>query len=245
MIDRSAFARYLTQAFSENGLTALLDADKVRAFAELTDRLLGENEKYNLTAIRDPEKIALLHYADSVTLSAYLASGATVLDVGCGAGFPTLPLAIVRPDLRIVCVDSTEKKVRYVRETAALLGLSRVDARVMRAEEGGRDPALRERFDFVTARAVAELRVLAELTLPFVRVGGSLLAMKGKQVADEVAAAAGALSALGGCVAVTDQTPLRSAALGEQSHAIVRVEKVRHTPAAYPRPFAQITKKPL
>lgn len=243
--DEGTFSGVLQKTFAENSLTKYLNFERTQAFATLTRRLLEENAKYNLTAIREPEKIALLHYADCVSMAPYLPKNARVIDVGCGAGFPSLPLAIVRPDVEILAVDSTEKRVRYVAETAALLGLTNVQTRVMRAEEGGNDPALREQFDVATARAVAELRVLCELCLPFVRVGGEMIAMKGKNASYEASGARRALSILGGKVTALDETPLKSATFGEQAHAVIRIQKEKKTPASYPRPYARISKQPL
>jgi 2-polyprenyl-3-methyl-5-hydroxy-6-metoxy-1,4-benzoquinol methylase len=119
--DEAAFRATLQKAFAENGMAKLLSYERVNLFEQLTRRMLEENEKYNLTAIREPGKIALLHYADCAAVAQYLPRGAHVIDIGCGAGFPTLPLAIVRPDLTITALDSTEKRVKYVAETAALL----------------------------------------------------------------------------------------------------------------------------
>ncbi len=245
MFDSAAFRAALQRAFTENGLNKYLSFERVAQFEALTVRMLEENEKYNLTAIREPEKIALLHYADCVSAAAAFPKAARVVDVGCGAGFPTLPLALVRPDLTIVALDSTEKRVKYVAETAALLGLDNVDARVLRAEDGANDPALRETFDIATARAVAELRVLAEICLPYVKVGGEMIAMKGKNAAIEVAGAKRAISILGGRLLSVDETPLASSSLGAQNHALVRIVKEKKTPVTYPRLWAQISKKPL
>lgn len=243
--DAAGFGTILGRTFTENGLGGLLSFDRVKTFTAMTERLLTENEKYNLTALKEPGKIALLHYADCALLARYLKKGARVIDVGCGAGFPTLPLAVLRPDIRLLAVDSTEKKIAYVRETAACLSLSNVECLTARAEEAARDPALREAFDYATARAVTELRALTELLLPFVRVGGEMLAMKGKNAAYEAADAKRALAILGGALTAVDETPLRSAAYGEQAHAVVRIAKQKKTPTAYPRPWAQISKKPL
>ncbi len=243
--DRAAFRAALTRAFGENGLKNMLSFEIAEQFERLTARMLEENEKYNLTAIRDPEKIALLHYADCVSAAHAFPKGARVVDVGCGAGFPSLPLAIIRPDITILALDSTEKKVKYVNDTAAMLGLTNIEARVMRAEDGAKDPALREAFDVATARAVAELRVLTELCLPYVKVGGEMIAMKGRNVTLEVANAKKAISLLGGRLLSVDETPLASSSLGEQNHALVRIKKEKKTPENYPRAYAQISKKPL
>ena len=245
LFDEAAFASTLQKAFTENGLNKYLNFERVQTFVVLTRHLLEENAKYNLTAIKEPEKIALLHYADCVSMAGAIPKGAKVIDVGCGAGFPSLPLAIVRPDITILAVDSTEKRVKYVRETAEMLGLTNITCEVMRAEDGGKDARYRECFDVATARAVAELRILTELCLPFVKVGGSFLAMKGRSAAYELAGAKKALAILGGKAVGIDETPLRSSTLGDQEHTLIRIAKDKHTPAAYPRAYAQISKKPL
>ena len=197
-INEKNFISQITKVFSLNGLSALLSRERCDAFYRLTLRMLCENEKYNLTAIVDPDKIILNHYADCATLALKLKKGATVIDVGCGAGFPSLPLAIVRPDLKILAVDSTAKRINYVTETAAILGLDNVTAKVMRAEDGGKSPEYREKFDYATARAVAEMRVLTELALPFVKIGGEFVAMKGKNAEFELSSAKKAIATLGG-----------------------------------------------
>lgn len=243
--DAAAFGATLGRAFSDNGIGGLLSFDRVKTFTAMTERLLIENEKYNLTALTDPGKIALLHYADCALIAKYLKKGASVIDVGCGAGFPTLPLAVLRPDLRLLSVDATEKKVAYVRETARLFRLENVTCLTARAEELAGEDAYREVFDCATARAVTEMRALTELLLPFVKIGGEMIAMKGKNAAYEAAGAKRALAILGGELVSVDETPLRSGAYGEQSHAVIRVAKRKKTPAAYPRAWAQISKKPL
>lgn len=170
-IDEKKFRSELTRVFGDNGLSSLLSLERCDKLLFLTKRMLEENEKYNLTAITDPSAIILNHYADCATLAARLKKKAKVVDVGCGAGFPTLPLAIFRPDLEITAMDSTAKRVNYVAETASLLSLANVTAVTLRAEDAGKNADYREKFDYATARAVAEMRVLAELTLPMVRVG--------------------------------------------------------------------------
>ena len=243
-LEKQSFTSMLTKVFRENGMSGLLSKESAEKFLLLTERMLEENEKYNLTAITDPKKVILHHYADCATLSAKLPKGAKVIDVGCGAGFPTLPLAILRPDLKITAMDSTAKRVNYVAETAALLSLEGVKAICMRAEDGGRDMELREKFDFATARAVAEMRILSELCLPFVKPGGKFIAMKGKNAEFELSAAKRAISILGGRNTVCEVISLK----GEDetlTHPLIIVDKKEKTPGAYPRAYAQISKKPL
>ena len=134
-VNKQLFTSELTKVFSQNKMSSLLSGETAEKFYELTVMMLTENEKYNLTAITEPSKIILNHYADCAVLSSRLKKGATLIDVGCGAGFPTLPLALVRPDLKILAIDSTAKRINYVRECTDLLGLSGVECAVMRAED--------------------------------------------------------------------------------------------------------------
>lgn len=243
-ISEKGFKSEVTRIFGANGLSSLLSIDRVDKLYRLTVRMLEENEKYNLTAITEPDKIILNHYADCAMLSSKLKKGAKIADIGCGAGFPTLPLAILRPDLNITAIDSTEKRVRYVAESARLLGLDNVNAIAMRAEAGGQDPKFREKYDFVTARAVAEMRTLAELCLPYVTVGGQLIAMKGKNAEFELSSAKKAIATLGGRDARCESVTLKSDT-EVLTHPLIIVDKKVPTPKAYPRPFAKISKQPL
>lgn len=239
----AAFCRALSDVLAACGMGDLYTSAAGEASYALTVRLLTENERYDLTNIRDERGVILRHFADSLFLSAALPRGARVLDVGCGAGFPSLPLAIFRPDLTVTAMDATEKRVRFVADSAAALGLSGFTALCARAEEAAHTP-LRASFDAVTARAVTELRKLAELCLPYVRVGGVFLPMKAKNAAEELAAARGAIAALGGRVEDTQSGTLSD---GEEtlSRTLFCIRKERATPALYPRPWAKILKKPL
>lgn len=243
-IDKQSFISRLTRVFGDNGFSKYLSLEVSEKFHALTERMLEENEKYNLTAITDPDKIILNHYADCAALAVRLPKGAKIADIGCGAGFPTLPVAILRPDVTILAIDSTAKRIGYVNETAEMLGLKNVTAIAMRAEDGGKNPEYRERFDVVTARAVAEMRVLSELCLPYARVGGQFIAMKGKNAEFELQGAKKAISMLGGRDVKVDQISLKG--IDEVlTHPLIMIAKKERTPANYPRPFAQISKKPL
>jgi 16S rRNA (guanine527-N7)-methyltransferase len=172
-----------------------------------------------------------------------LPKGTTLADIGCGAGFPTLPVAILRPDVKITGIDSTAKRVAYVNSAAQQLGCDNVTAIAGRAEELARTN-LRESFDFATARAVAAMRVLAELSLPFVKLGGSLIAMKGKNAATELSESKRAITTLGGKLDEVREITLVGTD-EELSHPLVFVKKVSKTAPQYPRQFSQISKKPL
>lgn len=243
-INKQEFTSKLTKIFQANGLSSYLSIEINEKFYNLTVRMLEENEKYNLTAITDLDKIILGHYADCVAMAAKLKKGANIVDVGCGAGFPSLPLAIVRPDLKITAMDSTAKRVNYVSDTASLLGLNNLTAVVMRAEDGGKSPEYREKFDYATARAVAEMRILTELCLPFVKVGGQMVAMKGKNAEFELSAAKKAIATLGGRNTICENITLKGN--GETlTHPLIIIDKKEKTPQNLPRPYAQISKKPL
>ncbi|MBQ8350434.1 MAG: 16S rRNA (guanine(527)-N(7))-methyltransferase RsmG [Clostridia bacterium] len=237
------FCEELRAVFLKNDLGELLTPAACEQFYRLTAHMLEENEHYNLTAIKDRAGIILRHYADSLLCARYLAPGTRLLDVGCGAGFPTLPLAICRPDLQITALDATEKRVRYVAGCAELLGLSNVETVCARAEEYAKGQA-RESFDCVTARAVAELRTLAELCIPCVRNGGLFLAMKAKNAEEELAAAAPGIGTLGCRLTKKENVTLYG---GEEtlSRTALLFTKIKNTPENYPRPYARMLKKPL
>ena len=242
-IKANEFISELTRVFTINGLGAMLSEAKVKKLLMLTERLIAENEKYNLTAITEPSKIILNHYADCAALAARLPKGARVADIGCGAGFPSLPIAILREDVTVVGIDSTAKRIGYVNESARLLELNNITAVAMRAEDGAKLPEYREKFDVVTARAVAEMRVLAELCLGYAKVGGRMMAMKGKNAEFELSAAKKAIAILGGRGTSVEEIRLKGDE--ELTHPLIIIEKRERTPDAYPRPYAKIAKKPL
>ena len=238
------FITELERAFELNGLKAFFEPCLTDKFNALADRLVEVNSVMNLTAITDPRGVAVRHIADSLTVCAHIPEGAKVIDIGCGAGFPSLPLAIARPDVTVLALDSTAKRISFVSETAALLGLDNLSAVAARAEDAAKDPTLRESFDVAVSRAVARLNVLDELCLPFVRVGGAFAAMKGDGAALELEEARRGLKILCGEVDCLHSFEL----LGEdepQSRAIIVVKKTAKTDEKYPRDYARIKKKPL
>ena len=194
----------------------------------------------NLTAITDPEAVDRLHFEDSLAcLLEPIATGASVVDVGAGAGLPGLPLKIARPDLRLTLIEATAKKTRFLEHVTEVLGLTDVQIVNDRAETAA--AALRERFDVAVVRALAAMPALLELTLPFVSVGGKLLALKkGGRLAAELKTARRALEVLGGELA----EPRTYTLAGEERQVIV-VRKVHTGPAAYPRRPGLPAKKPL
>lgn len=241
------FEEILAAVFSANGRS--LSAEQRRLFACLTDEMLQVNQHMNLTAVTKPEEIAVKHYADCAAIADLPSQGASLCDVGAGAGFPTLPLAILRPDLKITAVDSTEKRMRYVSQTASTLGLQGVSALSARAEELGKDGEYRESFDFVTARAVAPLHILCELCLPLVKVNGCFCALKAAGGKEELERAKQASEILGATVREIREFSLTDPFGAIPEDALKRVlilfEKTSPTPEPYPRRYAKIQSKPL
>ncbi len=210
-------------------------------FETLYRALVDFNAHTNLTAITDEAGVILRHFADSLTAAPYMgAKAAKVIDIGCGGGFPTLPLAIARSDCSYTALDSTAKKLTFVEQAATALSLP-VKTLPARAEEVATDAAYRERFDLAVSRAVARLNILCELCLPFVKIGGRFLALKGADGEAELAEAESAIAKLGGRLIAKHSFTLGSAG----QRVILEIEKVRPTPAAYPRAFAKIKKNPL
>ncbi|MDR1002678.1 MAG: 16S rRNA (guanine(527)-N(7))-methyltransferase RsmG [Oscillospiraceae bacterium] len=206
-------------------------------------RLLTEKNKVmNLTRIEDADGIVVKHFADSLTLltSCDIPLGASLIDVGTGAGFPGMVLSIARPDLSVTLLDSTKKRLDFLLETAAEIGVT-VAAAHFRAEDAGRSPSMRERYDVVCARAVARLSVLAEYCLPLCAVGGVFISMKGPAGEVEAAEAARAVGLLGG---VTREA--RELVLPDGSErTIIVIDKTKRTGGGYPRPQAKIKAMPL
>lgn len=247
-MNESTFVAALRTALQANGWN--VSGEVQEKFAALSSFLVSENEKMNLTAITDQEGIAVRHICDCVLAAgeAFFPVGATVADIGAGAGFPTLPLAIVRPDLHITAVDATAKRVTFIQKAASHLGLKHVTAVCARAEEMGRTQTWREQFDVVCARAVARMQVLCEWCLPLVRCGGQFVALKGPHGAEECIQADNAIKLLGGgrsrVVTLYLNDPF-AVPMQQLERQICVIQKITPTPQKYPRSNAQIMKKPL
>lgn len=242
-MDFVEFSSFFDTVMALNGFSRHISPENAAKFHQLTQIMLTTNESMNLTAIKEPRAVVLRHYADSLTIEQLLPYGASLVDVGCGAGFPSLPLAICRPDLKILSLDSTAKRIRYVEQTAKALGCNNLSAIAARAEDSGKG-AHREKFDVCTARAVAALPVLAELCLPLVRVGGKFLAMKARKGEEEWESAARAVARLGGKLIAKHHITLKDEA-EEDERIVFEIEKVKPTPAEFPRAYAKIVKNPL
>ncbi len=219
-----------------------LGEEEISRFDMLAERLIEQNKTMNLTAITEPDEVVIKHFVDSISLLSAVTpeEGAKVLDLGTGAGFPGIPLLICRPDIKLTMVDSTAKKLRYVASTVEALGLN-AETLHSRAEEAGKQPEYREQYDIVCSRAVAALNLLCEYCLPFVKVGGVFAAMKSAKADEEIALAKNALKILGG--KIIDKKTFTLSDGGERT--IIIIKKVSQIPPKYPRPSAQIAKKPL
>lgn len=232
----------MMEALLTQGLETLaLPTAGVPALMRYAEMLVEKNKVMNLTAITDPREIATLHFLDSaVLLTLTDLRGKTLVDVGTGAGFPGLPLRILEPTLQLTLLDALQKRIGFLSEVCAALALPDVACVHARAEEFA--AGNRERFDVAVSRAVASLPMLAELSLPLVKVGGLFLAMKAVDSDAELAQASSSIALLGGAVEnVTDYVIPGT----EISHRVVFVRKVKKTPEKYPRAFAKIKKSPL
>ncbi len=243
MLDYTSFYDQYCFLLEKNRLEHFCNQETAQKFYEFTKLLTEENSHTNLTAIREIPDIITKHYADCLLAEPFFPQNASVIDVGCGGGFPTIPLAIARPDLKITALDSTAKKINFVQKTANSMGLSNVTPICARAEAPEMQK-FREYFDIATSRAMAAMPILAELTLPFIKRGGTLIAMKGAQGSKELQEAARAISLLGGKIAEDKELALQTVAESESRH-IITVIKEKPTPKQYPRGYSAITKKPL
>ncbi len=237
-------ASSLLQDSVQSVLGLRLTKAQLEAFEWYAEALLSWNEQVNLTAITAPGEIEVKHFVDSLTclLAMDLKKGDRLIDVGTGAGFPGLPLKIMRPQLRVVLVEATDKKVQFCRHVVSGLHLEGVDVVHGRAEEVGNDPAHRQRYDWAIARAVASLPILAEYLLPLTRIGGVAIAQKGETGPAEVHAAEVAIGHLGGHV--RQLLPIELPTVAE-SRYLVLIDKIAATPEGYPRRAGVPAKRPL
>ncbi len=216
---------------------------QLAAFQIYYEELEAWNQRANLTAITGHDAVQIKHFLDSLTclLAFPSGEGLRVIDVGSGAGFPGLPVKIVRPDLRLTLLESVGKKANFLRHLVGRLGLASVAVAQARAEDAGRLPDHRQQQDVVLARAVAELRILAEYALPFCRIGGVFVAHKRASIDDEIKDAAQSIAALGGALRTCIPIDLP----GVEPRQLVVIDKVSPTPAIYPRRAGMPEKRPL
>ena len=224
-----------------NGLPQLglaLDSNTAQTLCAFGEGVVKQNEVMNLTAITEPTAVAKLHLLDSLSLLTLAdLRGKKLIDVGCGAGFPGVPVKIACPEVRLTLLDSLGKRMNWLETFLPTLGVE-AECVTARAEEAVSQR--RELYDFATSRAVARLNILLELTAPYVKVGGAVLAMKGAAAKEELQEAQNAIRKLGLKVEKTQEFPVDGTA-----HTVIVLRKVAHTPPQYPRRFAKIKQSPL
>lgn len=204
--------------------------------------LIEWNEKINLTAITEPQEIILKHFVDSLTIAKYIEEGKTIIDMGTGAGFPGIPLKIYRNDVKVVLADSLNKRIKFLNEAIEKLQLKNIETIHCRAEELGKNKEYREKFDYATSRAVANLSTLSEYLLPFVKLNGSGIFMKTMEIDEELENAKKAIKILGGRIEKVNKFEIPESDLGR---SIIIIKKEKQTPSKYPRKPGTPAKEPL
>ncbi len=220
----------------------VLEEEQIEQFYQYEKLLLIWNEKINLTAITKPEEIILKHFIDSITIAKYIGANKTLIDVGTGAGFPGIPLKIIRKDIQITLLDSLNKRVQFLNEIIKQLELKEVETIHGRVEEFGKNKKYREKFDYATSRAVANLTTLSEYLLPLVKIEGKCICMKGSTVKEEIDQSQKAIAILGGKIEEIEAFQLPESDIDRH---IVLLRKIKQTPAKYPRKPGTPSKEPI
>ena len=216
---------------------------QLEQFSMYFDLLIETNKVMNLTAITEPEEVAVKHIIDSLlAFDEKIFPGKLLADVGTGAGFPGIPLKIYCPELKVVLLDSLAKRLKFLEAVIEQLGLQDISCVHLRAEDAGQNKDHREKYDLVTARAVARLSVLSEYCLPLVKVGGYFIAMKGSKFKEEISEGLTAVGILGGEIISAEEVKLPGL---DDGRAIIRIRKIKKTPVKYPRKAGLPEKQPL
>ena len=225
-----------------NKIQLNVNDEVLNKFCAYMTNLLEWNEKINLTAITDEDDIILKHFIDSLTILEYIPEKSNVIDVGTGAGFPGIPLKIVREDINMTLMDSLNKRITFLNEIINKLGLKKINAIHSRAEELAKIPEHREKYDIAVSRAVANLSTLSEYMIPFVKVGGKCICMKGSNIEEELKTAKNAIKELGGEIEKVINFKLPDS---DNERNIIIIKKVRNTKSKYPRKAGMPSKEPL
>lgn len=223
-------------------ISITLQDKQINQFYDYMNLLLEWNSKINLTAITKPEEVIVKHFIDSITISENIGRHAKLVDVGTGAGFPGIPLKIIRPDIEVTLLDSLNKRILFLEEVIKKLSLEKIEAVHARVEEFGRNKKIRESFDIATSRAVANMAVLAEYMLPLIKIKGLCVMMKGSQIEEELKQSKNAVSVLGGKVERVDTFELP---LTDIKRTIITISKECKTPSCYPRKPGIPAKTPI
>lgn len=219
-----------------------LEEEQIKQFYQYMKLLLEWNEKINLTAITKPEDIILKHFIDSLTITKHIPKNAKIIDVGTGAGFPGIPLKIVRKDLTVTLLDSLNKRINFLGEVIQQLRLSNIQAIHSRVEDFAKNKKYRESFDYATSRAVANLSTLSEYLMPLVKLNGYSVCMKGSDVEEEIRQSEKAICLLGGEIEVVEHFQLPQS---DMDRNIILIKKVKQTPMKYPRKAGLPSKEPI
>mgnify|MGYP003289120231 CR=1 FL=1 len=238
----SEYTEYIIGAFARCGLEGLIDVAKAEKFYAFSRMLVETNKVMNLTAIADEKEIILKHFIDSASICKHVPLKSTLIDVGCGAGFPSIPIAILRDDVSVTSLDSTSKRVDFVSKAAESLCLTNVRAIAARAEDFVAFE--RESFDVCTSRAVARLNVLSELCVPYVKIGGLFIAMKATNAEEELVEARHGIGRLG-CELSLEEDCQFSLEENRVTRTTYLFKKTSSTPKEFPRKFSAISKRPL
>lgn len=219
-----------------------LDEKQIEKFYDYMNLMIEWNKKINLTAIVKPEEIIVKHFVDSLTISKYIKEGAQLIDVGTGAGFPGIPLKIYREDIEVVLLDSLSKRINFLKEVVERINLDKVTTIHGRAEEFGHNKEYREKFDVATSRAVANMSTLSEYLIPFVKIDGSIIVMKGSEIEQEINESKKAIKILGGVITDKKEFNLPSTDIKRN---IILIKKEKKTINKYPRKAGTPSKEPL
>jgi len=239
-MDREIFFQNLTKKMQEMDICICREeADK---FYDYMNLLIQWNEKINLTAITEPNEIILKHFIDSITINKYIKEVDKIMDIGTGAGFPGIPLKIMNLNKEFILVDSLNKRIHFLEEVCHKLSLENIKCLHARAEELAVNSIYREQYDIVTSRAVARLSTLLEYMLPFVKVGGKCICMKGSNIIEELEEGKKAIEILGGTLEVVEKITLPDSDIQRN---IIVIKKVKQTPNKYPRKAGIPSKQPI
>lgn len=215
---------------------------QLEQFFEYMNLLIEWNEKINLTAITEPKEIIIKHFIDSLTINKYIEKNNKIVDVGTGAGFPGIPIKIYKPEVEVTLVDSLNKRINFLNEVISKLGLEKIDTIHSRVEEFARNKKYREKFDISTSRAVANLSTLSEYLIPLVKENGKIICMKASEAEEEIEQAKKAINVLGGTIKNVETFDLPQSDIGR---TIITIEKIKKTPAKYPRKAGTPSKEPI